>query len=101
MVSLHLAMFDGRWSSAIGDIKYLACDVTLQNQVIDRSSNLMSGSSLLCHHIAKFGDHRYFSTRDIFLVSHMIKQGRIIKVQVTMTIIAPRGKSPSYKVWWP
>ena len=42
----HLvAMFDGHWSSASGDIKYLTCHMTLQNHVIDGSSNFINGSS--------------------------------------------------------
>ena len=38
-------MFHGDWSSGSGDIKYLACPVTLQNQVIDGLSDAMSGST--------------------------------------------------------
>ena len=36
---------------------------------------------MVYHHLAKFGCHRYCSSRDImFLVSHMNKQDPIIKV---------------------
>ena len=45
MVSYHFPMFGGDWSSAKVDLKYLICHVTSQNDVIDRSSNFMSGSS--------------------------------------------------------
>ena len=45
MVSHHLAMFGGHWSSASGDIKYLKYHVTLQNHVIEGLSNVMSGNS--------------------------------------------------------
>ena len=45
MVSHHLAMFGGHWSSASGDVKYLTCHVTLQNYVIEGSVNFVSGSS--------------------------------------------------------
>ena len=38
-------MFHGDWSSASGDITYLACHVTLQNQVVDGLSDAMSGST--------------------------------------------------------
>ena len=38
-------MFDGQWSSADGDIKNLTFYVTLQNHVIEASSNFMNGSS--------------------------------------------------------
>ena len=34
---------------------------------------------MLYHNLTKFGDHRYFSSRDMFLVCHVIKQGHIIK----------------------
>ena len=35
---------------------------------------------MVCHHLAKFGGHRYCSSRDItFLVCHVIKQGHVIK----------------------
>ena len=45
MVSHHLAMFGGHWSSASGDVKYLTCHVTLKNYVIEGSVNFVSGSS--------------------------------------------------------
>ena len=39
-------MFGGHWSSASGDIKYLTCHMTLQNNhLVERSRNFMSGSS--------------------------------------------------------
>ena len=47
MVSHHLAMFGGHWSSASGDIKYLTCHVTLQNHVIEGSSNFYKWPSLV------------------------------------------------------
>ena len=35
---------------------------------------------MVYHHIAKFGSHRYYFSRDIkFLVYHWIKQDHIIK----------------------
>ena len=35
---------------------------------------------MVYHHFAKFGDHKYCSSRDIFfLVCHVIKQDHIIK----------------------
>ena len=35
---------------------------------------------MLCHHLAKFGGHRYRSSRNIlFLVCHAIKQDHVIK----------------------
>ena len=69
MVSYHLAMFGGHWSSASGH-------VTLQIRVIKGSSNVMIGSSSVAyHHLAKFGDHRYYSSRNVmFLVCHVIRQ---------------------------
>ena len=45
MVSHHLVMFGGYCSIAIGYIKYLICHVTLQNYLIEGSSNFMSGNS--------------------------------------------------------
>ena len=47
-VSHHLARFDGHYSSASGYTNYLTCHVTLQNHMIEGSSNLMSGSSSWC-----------------------------------------------------
>ena len=44
-MSHHLAMLDGHWSSAKGDIKYLACHVNLYNHVTEGSSNFLIGSS--------------------------------------------------------
>ena len=41
----QLAMFGSHWSDASGDIKYLICHMTTQNQLIEGSSNFMSGSS--------------------------------------------------------
>ena len=35
---------------------------------------------MVCHHLSKFGDHRYCSNRDMFLVCHVIKQVDVIKV---------------------
>ena len=33
-----------------------------------------------CHDLAKFGGHKYFSSRDLmFLVCHVIKQDHVIK----------------------
>ena len=40
-------MFGGHWSSASGDIKYLTCHVTLQNHVIEGSSNFYKWPSLV------------------------------------------------------
>ena len=45
MVTHHLIVFSGYWSSKSGDIKYLTRHVTLQNHVIEGSSNFKSGSS--------------------------------------------------------
>ena len=45
MESHHLAMFGCHWSNANEDIKYLTCDVTLQNHVTEGSSNFISESS--------------------------------------------------------
>ena len=47
MLSQHLAMFAGHWSSASGDIKYLTCHVTSLTYVIEGSCNVVNGSSLL------------------------------------------------------
>ena len=33
---------------------------------------------MVCHYLAKFGGHRYCSSRDMFLVFHVIKQGHVI-----------------------
>ena len=44
-MSHHLAMFGEHCSNASGNIKYLTFHVTLQNHVIEGSTNFMSGSS--------------------------------------------------------
>ena len=44
MVSHHLAMFGGHWSSASGNMQYVNIQVTSQNHLTERSSNFMSGS---------------------------------------------------------
>ena len=44
-MSHHLARFGGHWSSASEDIKFLICNVTLQDHMIQGSSNFMSVSS--------------------------------------------------------
>ena len=41
MVSHHLGMFEGHWSSGSGDMKCLICDVTSQNRLIEVSSNFV------------------------------------------------------------
>ena len=48
--------------------------MTLQNHVTEGVEALM-----VYHHHAKFGDHRYSSNRDMFLVCHVIKQEHRIK----------------------
>ena len=45
-MSHHLDMFGGQWSSASRVIKYLKCHLTLQNHVIEESSNFMSVRAL-------------------------------------------------------
>ena len=74
-------MFGGHWSIPCGDTKYLTYQVTLQNHVIEESSDFMGWISSW-YIIIKFGDHRYCSSssRDImFLVYHVIKQNHLIK----------------------
>ena len=35
---------------------------------------------MVCHHLTKFGVHRYCSSRDVmFLVCHVIKQDHVIE----------------------
>ena len=46
---------------------------------IAKPSNFVSGSSMAYHYLAKFGDHRYCTSRDMFLVCHVIKQEHVIK----------------------
>lgn len=45
MLSHHVAMFGGYWPTESGDMKYLICQVTWQNYLIERSSNFKDGSS--------------------------------------------------------
>lgn len=50
--------------------------------------------SMLYHQLAKCSVHRYCSSRNImFLVFYIIKQGRVLKGQVTIMIGVPLGKS--------
>ena len=44
MESHYIPMFGGHWANTSGDRKYLICHVTSQNQVIEGSSNFLSGS---------------------------------------------------------
>ena len=48
MVSHDLAKFHGYWASASGDIKYVICQVTSQNHVIERSCNFISRNFSWC-----------------------------------------------------
>ena len=100
MVSHHLAMFGGHWSSASGDIKYLKYHVTLQNHVIEGLSNVMSGNSSW-----------YITTLPILVAIDIVVEIRFhffmwsskttqFKGQVAVTG-NPQGKSLSYRVWWP
>ena len=34
---------------------------------------------MVCHRLAKFGGHSYCSSRNMFLVCHVIKQDHVIK----------------------
>ena len=45
-VSRHLAMFGCHWYSGSGDIKYLMCQVTSQNHIIEGSREFMREISL-------------------------------------------------------
>ena len=55
----HLVMCGGHWSRASRDIKYLTCQVTLQNHVIEGSSNFFEWELFMVyHHLVKFGGHR-------------------------------------------
>ena len=77
-MSHHL--FGGHWSSASGDIKYLTCHVSLQNHVIEGSSNFLSGSfswyiTTALSSLVLIG----IAVVEMFLVCHMIKPDNIIK----------------------
>ena len=78
MKSHCFAMFRGYWSSASGDIKYLICHVISQKHVIEGSSNYQWEFFMIYHHLAKFDGPRY-SSRDMFLVRHVIKQDHGMK----------------------
>ena len=47
---------------------------------------------MVCHHLAKFGGHRYCSSRHI-----MLQANRVIKGQVTLAIGTPQYKPPPAK----
>ena len=84
-------MFGGHWSIANGGIKYLICHVTSQNHMIEKSVYEWE-LRRVCHHLAKFGGHRYCSSRDVFSLSR--DQARLhdyMKGQVTIKIGAPQG----------
>ena len=34
---------------------------------------------MVCQHLAKYGGHKYFSSRDMFLVCHVIRQDHVVK----------------------
>ena len=44
VVSHHLVMYSGHWSSASRDMIYLICPIISQDHVIKESSDLMGGS---------------------------------------------------------
>ena len=71
-MSYHLAMFDGHWSNASEDIKYLICNF------INTSNFISQSHFMLCQHLAKWGGYRYCSSRDMFLVCHVIRQDHVI-----------------------
>ena len=80
MVSHHLGMFGGFLSSAKGDMKYLMCHMTSENNAIEKSKLYEWELFMICHHLAKFGGGRYCSNRDImFLVCHVVKEDHVIK----------------------
>ena len=71
MVSYHLAMFGGLWSSISGDMSgYLMRDINVLDEFVKKLF-------MVCHHFAKFGCHSYCSSGDV-LVYHMIKQNHVI-----------------------
>ena len=47
---------------------------------------------MVCHHLAKFGGHRYCSSRHIILQAN-----HVIKGQVTLAIGTPQYKPPPAK----
>ena len=52
---------------------------------------------MVCHHLPKFGDHRYCTSRDIkFLVCHVIKKDQMIKGSGDYI----KGMLPPFQVWW-
>ena len=73
MVSYHLAMFGGKWSSASEDTKYLIGLLTSQNQVIERASNFMiESSSLYVTIVPSLVAIGIAGSKDMFLVCHVI-----------------------------
>ena len=57
IVSHHLALF----GCASGDTKYLTCQVT------SKKKKKKVTELIFCHHPATFSDHRYCSSRDVFI----------------------------------
>ena len=74
-MSYHLAMFDGHWSNASGDIKYLICNF------INTSNFISQSLFMLLHHLAKLGGYRYCSSRDVFSLSRNQARSRHLSGQ--------------------
>ena len=58
MVSQHLDICGGHWSSANGDVKYLTRHVTSQDYAIGGSCDF------ICYQTAKFGGHKHCGSGD-------------------------------------
>ena len=50
------------------------------------------------HHLAKSGSHRYCSSKNMFLVCQVIKQGHTIKGELTTTIESLKVTQPTLMV---
>ena len=100
MMRPHLSMFGGHWASTSGNIEYLTCHLTLQNHLTGGSSNFTYEWELfkVYHHLAKFGGHRRCSSRNIFLVYHVIKQDHIIKGSGDYNDRGPQGNPTSVTI---
>ena len=52
-----------------------------------------------CHHLAKFGGHRYCSNRYVFSLSRD-QPNYVIKGSWNIATEVPEGKSPTHQFWW-
>ena len=78
MVSHHLTIYGGHWSSGNGDITYLICRLFSQDHVIENSNDWMGAPHLLSPPWQSLVVS-HFGSRGMFLVCRVIWQDHVVK----------------------